>query len=158
MKIVAASDSGALHTVLDDGRTVKTLKIGEHISDICEKNGTVFATVYHENKIVKVENGYIVSETYSKYFPQKIIVGNDVFCLFTDGEYCYIEKFDFELKREHTLKILFDFYLLKLVQDGVLLTGEMYIYLLDEKLKIKYLCISDLSNKTAADLALPQRF
>lgn len=136
MKIVPSADAGALHYVLDDGRIIKTLKLGEHISDTAQKANTVFAAVYHENKIVKVENECIVSQVYSKYFPQRIIVGDDVFALFTDGEYCFLEKFDTGLKREGVLKILFDFYSLDFLENRILLSGETYVYLLDENLKI----------------------
>ena len=132
MKIVPSADSGALHYVLDDGRIIKTLKLGEHISDMVQKANTVFAAVYHENKIVKVE---------SKYFPQRIIVGDDVFALFTDGEYCFLEKFDTGLNREGVLKILFDFYSFDFFEKRILLSGETYVYLLDENLKILRLFI-----------------
>lgn len=141
MKIVSACDAGALHYILDDGRIIKTVKLGEHISDISQKDGTVFAAVYHENKIVKVENGCVVSQAYSKYFPQKIIAENSVFVLFTDGEYCFVEKFDTGLNREGVLKILFDFYSFEFCKKRILLFGETYVYLLDENLKILRLFI-----------------
>lgn len=141
MKIVPCTDAGALHYIADGGRIIKTVKIGEHISDIYEKNGAVFAAVYHENKIVKVENECIVSQVYSKYFPQRIIAGDAVFALFTDGEYCFMEKFDMGLNREGVLKILFDFYSCDFLENRILLTGETYVYLLDENLKIHCLFI-----------------